>query len=58
MICQLCKGEGALIRVVEYWPVFATEEKPSRTHDDRIICFQCYGTGEYPINVEKLNGQL
>lgn len=48
MTCRLCKGSGALLKVVEYWPIYPTEEKPPYARESRIVCVRCDGSGTDP----------
>ena len=49
MICQLCKGDGALIEVRELWPIFATDDQPVEKKERRIICPRCHGEGNLQL---------
>lgn len=46
--CSLCRGEGALDEVVEYWPIFSVDEFPVQRYDTRIVCPRCDGEGHQP----------
>lgn len=49
MTCQICRGEGAVDEIVEYWPLYSIDERPALRYDTRIVCPRCEGEERYPI---------
>lgn len=46
--CVICRGEGAIDEIVEYWPIFSIDERPVRRYETRILCPRCDGEGHEP----------
>jgi len=46
--CKICRGEGAIDEMVQYWPIYSTDEEPVLRFESRIVCPRCDGEGHEP----------